>query len=220
MKEVQGILVLETLEEIADPKHTALLVIDVQNDNSSPKGILASNGRDISWVREAMPRIKMVLDEARRLGLLVIFMRKTRSSDGSHDSGPRLRTKERSAHSGGLAEYEMEGTWGNEVLDELEPRPNERQVIKYRSSAFMGTTLDLMLRNRGIRAAVVVGLSTHGCVESTVRDLEQYGYYPVVLSDCVCTSRQDLQEASLLVMSARYDVITSEELFKVWRSAS
>ena len=220
MKEIQGILVLETLEEIADPKHTALLVIDVQNDNSSPKGILASNGRDISWVREAMPRIKMVLDEARRLGLLVIFMRKTRSRDGSYESGPRLRTTDRSTHSGGVAEYEMEGTWGNEVLDELEPRPDERQLIKYRSSSFIGTTLDLILRNKGIRAAVVVGLVTEGCVESTVRDVEQYGYYPVVLSDCICSSHQDLHEASLLVMSARYDVVTSEELLKVWRSAS
>ena len=218
MKEILGTVVLETLEEVADPKHTALLVIDVQNDNSSPKGILASNGRDISWVREAMPRIKVVLNEARRLGLLVIFMRVTRSRDGSHESGLKWRTRERSVHAAGLAEYEMEGTWGNEVLDELEPRSNEHQIIKYRSSAFIGTPLDFVLRNRGIKAAVVVGLVTESCVESTVRDLDQYGYYPVVLSDCVGSSRQNLHEAALLVMSAKYDVVTSEELLKVWRS--
>ncbi len=220
MKEIQGILVLETLEEIADPKHTALLVIDVQNDHASPKGIIASKGRDISWIRNVVPGIKRVLEEARRVGLLIIFVRVARSIDGSHESGPRLRMWEKSAHGRGLGKkYGMEGTWGNEVLDELEPGPNERQIVKYRSSAFIGTPLDLILRNRGIRAAVVVGLSTHACVETTVRDLEQYGYYPVVLSDCVCTSRQDLHEAALLVMSARYDVVTSEELFKVWRSA-
>ena len=105
-------------------------------------------------------------------------------------------------------------------MDELEPRSNERQIIKYRRSSFIGTPLDLILRNRGVKAAVVVGLVTQSCVESTVRDLEQYGYYPVVLSDCVCSSRQDLHEAALLVMSATYDVVTSEELLKMWRSPS
>lgn len=217
MREIQGTLVLETLEEIADPKHTALLVIDVQNDNASPKGFLASKGIDLSWIREALPRIKMVLEEARRLGLLVIFMRMTRSRDGSHESAPRLRLLEKVVHVQGAAEYEMEGTWGNEVLDELEPRPNERQIVKYRSSSFIGTPLDFILRNRGIRAAAVVGLVTEGCVETTVRDLEQYGYYPVVLSDCVCSRSQDVHKAALLVMSSRYDVVTSEELLKVWR---
>lgn len=219
MREIEGTLVLETLEEIADPEHTALLVIDVQNDNSSTKGYLASKGINISWVREVMPHIKMVLEDARRLGLLIIFMRITKSRDGSHESGPRLRLREKSEHTRGAAEYEMEGTWGNEVLDELEPRPNERQIIKYRSSSFMGTPLDFILRNRGIKSAAVVGLVTEGCVETTVRDLEQYGYYPVVLSDCVCSSRQDLHKAALLVMSARYDVITLAELLKIWRSS-
>ncbi|MDI7258827.1 MAG: cysteine hydrolase family protein [Thermodesulfobacteriota bacterium] len=116
MKEIQGTLVLETLDEIANPKHTALLVIDVQNDNSSPKGFLASKGRDIPWIREAIPRIKMVLEEVRGLGLLVIFVRRTRSRDGSLESGPRLRLYERSPYGQGAPEYLMEGAWGNEVL--------------------------------------------------------------------------------------------------------
>jgi ureidoacrylate peracid hydrolase len=84
----------------------------------------------------------------------------------------------------------------------------------------MGTPLDFILRSSGIKTAAVVGLITEGCVETTVRDLEQYGYYPVILSDCVCSSRQDLHEAALLVMSARYDVVTSSELLAIWHSAS
>jgi nicotinamidase-related amidase len=218
MKEIQGTLVLETLDEIADPKHTALLIIDVQNDNASPKGLLASKGKDISMIRETVPRIKTVLNEARRLGLLVVFMRMTRSKDGSHESGPRLRMLEKGVHTRGMSQYEMEETWGNEVLDELEPKSSERQIIKYLSSSFISTPLYFILRNRGIKSAVVVGLVTEGCVEATVRDLEQYGYYPVVLKDCVCSTRRDLHEAALLVMSARYDVVTSEELLKLWQS--
>lgn len=59
-----------------------------------------------------------------------------------------------------------------------------------------------------------MGLVTEGCVESTARDLLAYGYYPVILRDCVTSSRPDLHDAALLVMNAYYDVITSEELFE------
>lgn len=76
----------------------------------------------------------------------------------------------------------------------------------------------MILRNRNIKTTVVVGLVTQGCVEATVRDAEQYGYYPVVLRDCVCSPRKDLHEAALIVMSARYDVVTSQELLELWHS--
>ncbi|MDI7258752.1 MAG: isochorismatase family cysteine hydrolase [Thermodesulfobacteriota bacterium] len=219
MKEIKGIQVLETLEEIADPKHTALVIVDIQNDNASPKGALASRGIDISGIRDIIPRIKKVLHEARQLGLFIIFLRRTRSRDGSHESGPILRLAQKRVYTKGLSEYEIEGTWGNEVLDELEPRPNERQIIKYHSSGFIGTSLDLILRNRRISSVVVVGLVTEGCVLATVKDLEQYGYYPVVLKDCVWSHRKNLHEAALAIMSERLDVVTSEELLEVWHSA-
>ncbi|MBI2857464.1 MAG: cysteine hydrolase [Chloroflexi bacterium] len=218
MKEIQGIHVLETLAEVADPKHTTLLLIDIQNDNSSPKGSLAMHGKDISWIRNALPRVQAVLARARQLGLMIIFTRMTRTRDGSHESGTLLRRRQGSLHTAGVPEYEMEGTWGHEVLDELEPRPNERQVIKYRPSSFIGTSLELILKSRSIKSAVVVGLVTEGCVGSTVNDLQQYGYYPVVLRDCVCSSRPDLHDAAMQIMSAKCDVVNSEELLKVWRS--
>lgn len=136
MKNIEGIVVLETIDEITDPKHTALLIIDVQNDNSSPEGSVAKRGNDISWIIEILPRIKRVLEEARKLGLLIIFTRTIKFKDGSDASGPRLRLLQRAVHVRGIKDYYIEGTWGNEVLDELEPRANERQVFKLRSSGF------------------------------------------------------------------------------------
>ena len=217
MKQVGNMLVLETLDEIVTPGHTALLVIDIQNDNASTQGTLASRGVDISAVRRTIPAIQMVLAEARRTAVTVIFMRI--SKDRGLESPSRLRMREKSALKRDAAEYESSRCSGNEVLGELEPGPDERQFIKYLSSSFMGTPLDFTFRNLGIRSAVVVGMVTEGCVETTVRDLEQYGYYPVVLSDCVSSRRQDLHHAALLVMSARYDVITSEQLLAIWRRA-
>lgn len=219
MKESWGRVIYDTIEEIADPKHTALLVIDIQNDNTSPNGFLAKNGRDISWARAILSNVKAVLEDARKRGMLVIFTRNTNSKDGRCESPAQIRFQTKCAHSAGSQEYEKEDTWGNEVLDELEPRPNEVQIVKYRSSSFHGTRLDFILKNSRIESAVVVGLITEGCVESTARDLVGYGYYPVILSDCVTTSRRDLHEAALLVMSARYDVITSAQLIQAWSQA-
>lgn len=215
MKEIWGKMVYETIEEIVDPKHTALLVIDIQNDHG-PKGFLAKNGRDVSWVLDMLPSVKKVLAEARRRGMLIIFHSVTISKDHRAESPAQIRFLNKSPHIMGAEGYEVEDTWGHAVLDELERRPDEPWIVKYRSSAFHGTRLDLILRNSKIETAVVMGLVTEGCVEATVRDVLAYGYYPVVLSDCVGSSRRDLHEAALLVMSARYDVITSDELIRAW----
>jgi len=220
MLTIDGRSVPDTLAEIADPRHTALLVIDIQNDNASERGILAASGRDISWARKIIPSVKLVLEEARRLDLLTVFMRRTRAANDLLEPDNILRKRARTVHSAGIAAYELEGTWGNEVLDELGPGPNEYQIVKYRASSFLGTPLDMLLRNVGVKAAVVVGLVTQGCVEATVRDLHQYGYYPVVLRDCVTGSRKDLHDSSLLVMSNTYDVVESRELLSVWRGCS
>lgn len=214
MKEIFGKIVYDSIEEIVNLKHTALLVIDIQNDHG-PRGYLAKTGRDISWVLNTLPKVKKVLAEARRRGMLIIFTSATRSKDHTVESPAQIRSMGKSAHDfTGSEGYEVEDSWGNEVLEELERRPHEPWIVKYRSSALHGTRLDFILKNSKIETAVVMGLVTEGCVESTVRDLLSYGYYPVILRDCVTSSRRDLHDAALLVMSARYDVITSDEMFQ------
>ena len=214
MKMVAGKMVYDTIAELVAPKHTALLVIDIQNDHGA-KGFLARKGRDISWVLKILPGVKKVIAEARRHGMPVIFTSNTLSKDLKAESPAQLRFLSKSAHlAEGLTGYELEDSWGNEVLEDLERRPDEPWIVKYRSSSFHGTRLDFLLKTAKIETAIVVGLVTEGCVESTVRDLVGYGYYPVLLRDCVTSSRKDLHDAALLVMDARYDVITSEELFK------
>jgi nicotinamidase-related amidase len=215
MKEIWGKMVYERIDEIVEPKHTALLVIDMQNDHG-PRGYLAKIGRDVGWVMDIVPRVKKVLAEARRRKMLVIYCSVTISKDHRMESPAQIRFLNKSPHILGTENYEVEDTWGHEVLEELERRPDEPWIVKYRSSAFHGTRLDLLLRNSGIESVVVTGLVTEGCVEATVRDILGYGYYPVVLRDCVASSRKDLHDAALLVMSARYDVIPSADLMKAW----
>ena len=66
-----------------------------------------------------------------------------------------------------------------------QPLDGELVVKKYRSSAFWGTNLALLLRSNGIKSVVVCGATTEGCVESTARDAMFSDYYVVLATDAM-----------------------------------
>jgi nicotinamidase-related amidase len=93
-------------------------------------------------------------------------------------------------------------------------------VKKYRSSAFWGTNLDLLLRSNGIKSIVVSGCTTEGCVESTARDGLFADYYVVIPEDCVASDDRAQHDASLLLMRHRFDLASSAEILTEWSSAA
>jgi ureidoacrylate peracid hydrolase len=215
MRMVRGIEVLETIDELIAPEHSALLVIDVQNDETSPDGAMAKHGNDITYMTRIIPPLRALLDAARGRGVQIIYTVSTKSSDGRFETGPTLRFLARKRNVA-VWDYKREGTWGNAIAEDLAPRSDERQIVKYHSSAFVGTPVDHVLRGNGVRTGVVVGTATEGCVEATVRSLQDHGYYPVIVSDCVTSKNTALHEAALTVMRARWDVVTSEQLIDAW----
>ena len=113
--------------------------------------------------------------------------------------------------------YTVADTWGHCMVDELVPQPGDIVLRKYRSSAFVATNLDLVLRSNLIKTVVVTGCTTEGCVDSTVRDAGFFDYFVVVPTDCVGSDIRDLHEAALLIMGAyRADMTTSDALVKAW----
>jgi ureidoacrylate peracid hydrolase len=75
------------------------------------------------------------------------------------------------------------GGWDYEIVDELAPRPGDIRVHKPRYSAFFNSQLDSILRSRGIRNLVFVGIATNVCVESTLRDGFHLEYFGILLED-------------------------------------
>jgi ureidoacrylate peracid hydrolase len=61
--------VFNSLAEILAPAHTALLMIDVQNDLFSPGGHFDRFGKDLSQMRAILPNLAALLNGARRLGI-------------------------------------------------------------------------------------------------------------------------------------------------------
>jgi nicotinamidase-related amidase len=73
-------------------------------------------------------------------------------------------------------------------VPELAPLPSEAIFDKITMSAFVGTPLDIALRDCGIRAFAIVGVALEVGIEPTVRHATDLGYIPVVVADA-CGSR-------------------------------
>lgn len=117
--------------------------------------------------------LKRVIDEARRIGVLVIYIQDTLLPGRFSDSPAWVRhymIPEKTDDPETIGIDALDGSKGHQVIDEIKPLSNELIIKKYRSSAFVGTSLDLLLRSNGIRNFIATGLVTQGCVESTCRE--------------------------------------------------
>ena len=64
-----------TLAEKVDPRNTALVVIDMQNDFCHPDGYFGKRGADLAAIGPTAAKIKSLVEEARRLEMLIIWVR-------------------------------------------------------------------------------------------------------------------------------------------------
>ena len=80
------------------------------------------------------------------------------------------------------------GDQSSDVLADLEPRPDDYYIVKYRWNAFFQTYLDLALRSRGIDTIIVSGGSTDVGVTSTLYSGRDLDYNQIVVSDACGTS--------------------------------
>ncbi|MBJ7593802.1 MAG: cysteine hydrolase [Candidatus Dormibacteraeota bacterium] len=200
--------------------HTALLLIDMQNDFCSAGGTFATSGYDVSMYAAMIPGVQCLLKAARQAGVLRIFIQNTTLANHLSDSPAQVRFRVRLAHDPDAPSlrYTEDESWGHQFVAALTPEPGEPVLKKYRSSAFVGTPLDLLLRSNGIDTIVICGCTTEGCVESTARDGMFLDYYVVVVPDCIESDTREQHEASLTLMRNRFDMFPSAEIVATWPS--
>ncbi len=208
---------LRTLEEKVDPRHTALVVVDVQNDFCADGGFLdrayGPKGFKMDEIQAMVPRLEGLLEAARNAGVLRVFIQSY--YDDCYLSDAMVEMTQRDDRNLPLC---LKGTWG---ADFYRVRPEEGELIvnKHRFNAFEGTDLDLILRNHHVRTLVMTGVATNVCVESTLRAGFFKNYYIVCPRDCVATYNSTLHEATLENISYYFGVVTeSEELCRTWAS--
>lgn len=169
---------------------TAVIVIDMQNAYASKNGYVDLAGFDISGAAGTIGNIDKVLKAARRAGIQVIYLQNgwdpdyveagTELSPNWHKSNA-LKTMRRNPNLQG--QLLARGGWDYEIVDGLAPKEGDIRVHKTRYSAFFNSQLDSILRARGIRNLVFVGIATNVCVESTLRDGFHLEYFGVMLED-------------------------------------
>lgn len=208
MKHYNGKQIPESIGEIIVPKTTVLLVWDVQYDIASR----AFNIQDI------IANLKELLPAARSAGVTVVYSQQT-AFPLEQEKPVWIRQRMRNAgvdDPSKMPPRNVEDTRGWEIFDEVKPQRGDLVFKKRRPTAFIGSEFDLILRNRGIEAVVLTGVSTEGGIEGTARDGLALGYYMVVAKDCVGSSRREAHDLALKYLESVFDVTDSKTLLQIW----
>lgn len=214
------------LADFADkvaPAHTALLVVDMQNDFCADGGLVSRDGRDVTPAQQLATRLPRLIDSARAAGVLPVFIRSEYTCAGNPWlSDAWLEQAVRERHGGYTTIPVCEpGKWSADWYGDLRPGPGEPVVTKHRYDAFQGTELDLLLRSRGIRTLVMTGVVTNVCVESTARAGFMRDYYIVMVDDgCAAYVAEDHAHTLRNIRRFFGVVSTIDELCSRWASAS
>jgi ureidoacrylate peracid hydrolase len=193
------------LAQLVDPGHTAIVVVDVQRTFTDLFPVPV-------WppLEETLANIPRFLDQARAASVPIIFMRVIIPPD--EHSKNTLDWPE--AFRANLAPGSPGIEWDPQVM----PRPGETQLVKTRYSSFFRTSLESILRERGVETVVVLGLTTDICVGSTVRDAWQRDFRTVTVSNCTSEVGTGRYEAALVTLEMNFGrVFTSDEIMAAWQ---
>lgn len=204
--------------EKLDPRHCALLIVDVQNEFCDPAGFYAGvpefAASKLASINKMREPLLALLEAARAADCLRVFVR------GIYDPvylAPPFA--EIMSARGALGRACLEGSWGADYWGPFRPEPGEREVevVKHRNSAFHGTNLAAILRERAIKTAVVTGVATSGCVDSTARAAMFEDFFAVVPSDATADYVQERHRVHLAKLASGFATVTNaREVIKAW----
>jgi ureidoacrylate peracid hydrolase len=177
-----------------DPLHTALVVIDLQHAFMNDAVGFAA----VPAARDIVPAVNRLAAAVRETGGGVFWIKMTHDKQCFSEWSvayelptPEVRAKRIAALS--------KGTLGHELWPELDVRPEDEIVEKYRYSAFMPGTSELpdRLRARGFDTVLITGTVTNVCCESSARDANMTNFRTIMVSDGNAALSQDEHDASL-----------------------
>jgi nicotinamidase-related amidase len=191
-----------------DPKHTAVVLIEYQNDFTSEGGALHGAVGDVMESTGMLENTRALADAARAAGATIVHAPITFAPGygelSRHPYGILKGVVDSTAF--------VKGEWGAEIVDSLAPQEGDVIVEGKRGlDTFATTNLDFILRARGITTIALGGFLTNCCVESTMRTGYEKGYQVITLSDCVAaTSAEEHQNAIQFDYPMFSEVMTAE----------
>jgi len=171
----------------------ALIVIDLQ------KGIVGLP--TVHPAAEIIGRAARLARAFRERGLPVVLVNVTGGAPGRTDAGS--------------PKFSFPADW-TELVPELEQQPGDHIVTKRRWGAFLGTTLDEYLRQRGATQVVLTGVATSIGVESTARSAYDLGYNVTLVVDAMTDRDADAYRHSVEKVFPRLgETTTTEDALKL-----
>jgi ureidoacrylate peracid hydrolase len=205
-----------------DLKKSALLFFDILNGYYHG-GEATAKARMKPWVDNAVRLMKA----GREVDLPIFFAKGNHRSDSA--TSTLLLTDTNNSlkpwPNGEVTKGRMPAIGGDkssEVIPELDPRPDDYYVPKYRWSAFHQTYLDLALRSRGIDTIIISGGSTDVGVTSTVYSGRDLDYNLIVVSDACGTSHDQRAHDVLmeLIFPRMSRVRTTDQVLEMIQKAN
>lgn len=194
-----------------DPASTALLVVDMQNFFMKDGELMCAPA-----ARDIVPSVNRLARALREAGGLVVWI-VMEASEESRDAWenfhelfhPEARNR-RFVSLGAKGE-------GYKLWHAMETAPADKTVVKRRYSAFLQGSSDIeqVLLRHGIRTALVAGVATNVCCESTARDCMMRGFRTIMVSDANASFTQAEHDGALLNFITYYgDVQSTEEVIQ------
>lgn len=208
--------------------NTALLIVDMQNDFCHPAGFSGNELEvNLTAIQSIVPNLQKLLAWARTNGVLVVYTKESHLPDLSDLSASKKLRYEIAGSPvgavGKMGRYLVQGEWGSEVIDELQPLDSEIQVNKPAHSAFVNTGLESTLHAHEIAYLLITGVTTECCVLGTYRHASDLGFFCLLLEDCCAAFDKNEHEAAIAVVKAENGVVGwvahSSQLFQAYETS-
>lgn len=178
-----------------DPKRSALIIQDLQNDVIMPGGAFTKDNpapAEHAKTQKVVANVKRLASAARAAGVPVIHVWYIvePGAPGLKLNAPLFQSVK---DTGGV----VRGTSGAAPVKGLEPRKGDHVVEKSRMNGFHGTNLDNLLRGFGTEDLIITGAWTNFSIEHTARHAADTGYRAIVVTDGTSTIDDEWQNAAL-----------------------
>jgi nicotinamidase-related amidase len=205
-----GIEILDSLEELVKPAHTALLLWDFAEN------VVLNRYNTDDLVRNS----SRLLAAARDHGVLTIFSHQNNMRIVGDTGAPTVRMRLMRA-----------GRPVSEIVRQPEPkgfpakpqlveamRPKESEIVfeKFTPNAFLGTSFEWWLRKYSIRTIILTGVNVTTGINGTAREAICRGFYAVVARDCVGTNSPEDYAAAINYLGKIFDVFDSTAIIDSW----
>jgi nicotinamidase-related amidase len=201
-----------------DPKRTAVVLIEFQNDFASEGGAFHGAVQDVMERTGMLDNARGLVEAARAAGATIVHAPITFAPGygevSRHPYGILKGVVDSTAF--------VKGEWGAEIVDSLAPQEGDVVVEGKRGlDTFATTNLDFILRARGIETIALGGFLTNCCVESTMRTGYEKGYQVITLSDCVAATSPDEHDNAIKFDYPMFsDVMSTEEFTEQLQGAA